>query len=113
MTPRLDCRRAFLRRVGAGLTATAFGGFFLRSSVATAQDSETPCDAVALQRKYGDDLMKLKGVVGHGTGLKGADESLEVYVKDEEAHKYIENLVRDSIEGHPVVFVVTGELTAL
>lgn len=110
MTPRLDCRRAFLRRVGVGLTATAFGALFFRGSVARAQ-ADSDCAVVDLQRKYGDDLMKLKGVIGHGIGLKDGKEALMIFVKDEGAAKYIGSLVRDTIEGHPVVIFVSGELT--
>jgi len=66
-----------------------------------------------VQKTYGDDLLKLKGVVGHGIGMKGKEKALKVFVKDDAAKKHLEKLLRDTIEGYPVVIEVTGVIKPL
>jgi hypothetical protein len=57
--------------------------------------------------------MRLKGVFGVGVGEKDGQEALMIFVRDEAAKAYIEKLIRDSIEGHPVVIVVAQQPGAL
>ena len=67
----------------------------------------------AVQQTYGDDIIGLNGVTGHGIGQKGKKKTLVILVKDAVAEQYLDNLLSDKIEGYQVVFKVTGPIKAL
>jgi hypothetical protein len=94
-------QRGVLRRAGVGLAAT-----LLVVAVCTAENPPTVSDVKAT---YAEGLMRLKGVFGVGVGEKGGQEALMIFVRDEAAKTYLEKLIRDSIEGHPVVIVVAQQ----
>lgn len=75
-------------------------------------DSRRKRSIEEVQQTYGDDIMKLKGVIGHGIGSKGKEQALVVYVQDATAKKYVGQLLADRIAGYPILIAVVGEITA-
>ena len=73
-----------------------------------------------LQGKYGDALLKLPGVNGHGIGLKNKRPALVIFVEDEKGTKNAEAFLikenekgnkkneKATLEGRPVVIEVVG-----
>ena len=99
-------RRTLLRNVSIGVAAATAAGNVARGETNTASSGKEHPRIWEVQKTYGDDLIKLKGVVGHAIGLKGGIDALQIYVKDDGAKEYIANLLRDTIYGYPVVIVV-------
>jgi hypothetical protein len=68
-------------------------------------------EALAVQNRHTDKLMKLDGVVGVGLGTNaGGQFVIKVMVKDEAAAK--NPLIPKQLEGVPVEVTVTGEFRA-
>ncbi len=75
--------------------------------------AENPPTVSDVKATYAEGLMRLKGVFGVGVGEKDGEEALMIFVRDEAARTYIGKLIRDSIEGHPVLIVVAAQPGAL
>ena len=103
---KLVGRREFFFRAGVGLAVLVFG-----SSAASAADN--PPTVSDVKATYAEGLMRLKGVFGVGVGEKDREEALVIFVRDEAAKTYLEKLIRDTIEGHPVVIRVAQQLGLL
>ena len=105
-------RRAFLWMAGAGLASMVSMGAMGPGRPRAADGGTRKQSITQVQQMYGSDIMKLKGVVGHGIGLKGGEQALIIYVQDTAAQEYIDMLLADRIAGHPVRIEVTGEIMA-
>lgn len=99
-------RSELWRRMGVGLAATILAGGLLRFGSAVMGAAENPPTASDVKATYAEDLMRLKGVFGVGVGEKDGEEAIVIFVRDDAAKTYVEKLIRDAIEGHPVVITV-------
>lgn len=71
-----------------------------------------------LQQKYGEKIMAIPGVNGHGIGKKGEKYALVIFAVDEAGKKNAEAFLeklnkdksKDTLEGHPVLINVVGEI---
>ena len=65
-----------------------------------------------VQAKYGDDLIALRGVVGHGIGEVGGKPALTLMVENQEDAERLGHLLARVIEGYPLKIEVTGKVEA-
>ncbi|HJU29424.1 MAG TPA: hypothetical protein VJ718_09645, partial [Candidatus Binataceae bacterium] len=80
--------------------------------IATAPTTSDIDDAIAIQERHHDDLMKIPGAVGTGVGVdrRSGSTAIEVYLsKDTSA---AQAALPRKLEGKPVRAVVTGEFVA-
>jgi hypothetical protein len=97
------------KRMGVGLAATILAGGLFRFGSVGMDAAENPPTASDVKATYAEDLMRLKGVFGVGVGEKGGEEAIVIFVRDDAAKTYVEKLIRDAIEGHPVVITVAQQ----
>jgi hypothetical protein len=97
------------KRMGVGLAATILAGGLVRFCSAGMGAAENPPTASDVKATYAEDLMRLKGVFGVGVGEKGGEEAIVIFVRDDAAKTYVGKLIRDAIEGHPVVITVAQQ----
>jgi hypothetical protein len=109
---KLTTRRVFLRQAGVGLAGAALAGAMSTGRAMAADGGRRKQSIEQVQQTYSDDIMKLKGVVGHGSGSKGREKVLVIYVQDTAAKEYVTALLADRIAGYPVRIEVTGEIRA-
>ncbi len=101
------------RKMALGLAAAILVVGVLRLPSSAVYAAENPPTVSDVKATYAEGLMRLKGVFGVGVGEKDGEEALMIFVRDEAARTYIGKLIRDSIEGHPVVIVVAVQPGAL
>lgn len=65
-----------------------------------------------VQTTHGDDLMALRGVVGHGIGQEEGRPALILYVLTPKDAKRLDALLADVIEGYPLKIIVSGRVEA-
>jgi hypothetical protein len=106
---KLVGRRELFLRAGVGLAATVLAAGVLRFGSSAASAADNPPTVSDVKGTYAVDLMRLKGVFGVGVGQKGKEEALVIFVRDAAAKTYIGKLIRDTIEGHPVVILVAQQ----
>lgn len=110
---KLVGRREFFLRAKVGLAATVLAAGVLRVGSSAASAADNPPTVSDVKGTYAVDLMRLKGVFGVGVGQKGKEEALVIFVRDAASKTYLEKLIRDTIEGHPVVIKVAEQPGAL
>ncbi len=96
----LDPARVFVGKAGAHPTSVPFSTP-LRSRI----------DRCA--ERYSADILKLAGVTGFGPFRRGSQNVLVILVVDEASRARVQNLVRPTIEGFPVLVEVSGVIRPL
>jgi hypothetical protein len=111
--PGFQGRGGFFRRAGVGLAATILVVGVLRFPSPAVCAAENPPTVSDVKATYAEGLTRLKGVFGVGVGEKDGEEALVILVRDAASKTYLEKLIRDTIEGHPVVITVAQQPGAL
>lgn len=68
-------------------------------------------DVMEIKAKYGEQLLEIDNVVGHGISTCGGKYCIEVYLEKDDIKT--RNQIPDNLDGVPVRIKVTGEIRAL